>query len=239
MLFGHRGAKGEAPENTVAGFTYARSLGIEAFELDMRLSADDQLVIMHDATVDRTTDGSGPVSAFRAEELARLDARAEHPNWPEPVGVPTLPEVLTAIPDATQWELEIKTDTPERLERICRLLAPMIERFGLQRRVVITSFDPVALELVASVAPDLPRCFVGPFATPDCLETAVRLGCARAGIPLKTGSAPMTRAAQAAGLEVTGWPGNTVEGVRTLLGWGVDHIDTDFPTMALATVRGT
>lgn len=236
-LFGHRGAKGEAPENTLAGFQYVRTLGIDAFELDVRLSADDQLVVMHDATVDRTTDGQGPVSSFGAEELAALDARAEHPGWPTRVGVPILAEVLAAIPDASQWELEIKSDAPERMERICRQLAVMVAQYGLRGRVMITSFDPVALQLMTAVAPELPRGFIARFDTPDHLETARTLGCARVGIPLATGSAEMTRAAQAAGLDVTGWPGNTHDGVRTLLGWGVDNITTDFPTMALDALR--
>ena len=237
ILYGHRGAKGEAPENTLAGFRYVRSLGIDAFELDIRLSADEQLVVMHDATVDRTTDGSGQVSSFDAAALAALDARAEHRGWPERVGVPTLVELLEALPDAAQWELEIKSDAPDRMERICRQLAVMVERFGLRGRVTVTSFDPVALELIAAAAPDVPRGFIARFDTPDHLETARALGCARVGIPLVTGSAEMTRAARAGGIEVTGWPGNTPEGVRTLVSWGVDNITTDYPTMALTAVR--
>lgn len=237
ILFGHRGAKGEAPENTVAGFTYARTLGITAFELDVRLSADDHLVVMHDATVDRTTNGSGPISAAAAAELAGLDARAEHPGWPSRIGVPKLAEVFAAVRDAAQWEVEIKTDAPPRLERICALLSPMINRFSLQERVTVSSFDPIALELIANIAPDLPRCFIGAYDTPDDIETARRLGCTRAAVPLRTGSAAIVQAAHAAGLEVTGWPGNTADGVRTLLGWGVDNITTDYPTMAMATVQ--
>jgi glycerophosphoryl diester phosphodiesterase len=237
ILFGHRGAKGEAPENTVAGFAYARNLEIDAFELDIRLSADERLVVMHDATVDRTTDGTGPVSAYTAAELARLDARADFPQWPERIGVPALDEILEAIPDVRVWEWEIKTDAPERLERICRQIGPLIERFGLRGRVTVSSFDPIALELIAAAAPDLPRGFIGAFDTPAYLETALRLGCAQVDIPLKSGSADMVRAAHDEGLRVTGWQGNTPEDVRTLHAWRVDHITTDFPMVAMATLR--
>lgn len=237
-LFGHRGARGEAPENTLAGFRHARALGLDAFELDVRLSADEQLVVMHDALVDRTTDGAGPVASLSAAELARLDARAEHPGWPAPVGVPTLAEVLAAIPDAARWELEIKSDAPDRLERICRLLAATVRRHGLGERATVTSFDPVALELTAAAAPELPRAFIAAYDSAASLETARSLGCARACIPLATGSAAMVRAAHAAGMETTGWLGNTPDGVRTLVGWGVDHITTDYPTMALEALRG-
>jgi glycerophosphoryl diester phosphodiesterase len=237
ILVGHRGAKGEAPENTVAGFEYARSLGIEAIELDVRLSADEQLVIMHDSTVERTTDGRGPVSSLTAAELAKLDARAEHPTWPSPVGVPTLAAAFAAVPDLGHWEVEIKSDAPARLERICALLPPTIDRFGLRERVTISSFDPAALALIAEVAPHLPRCFIGAYDRPVFLETAQRLGCVRAAIPLKSGSAAMVQAARAAGLRVSGWQGNTPEDVRTLVEWGVDQITTDFPTMALGALR--
>lgn len=239
ILFGHRGARGEAPENTLAGFQYAQTLGIDAFELDVRLSADEQLVVMHDPTVDRTTNGSGPVASFDAAELARLDARAEHPDWPVPVGVPTLAELLAALPDVAHWELEIKTDAPERLERICRQLARMVDQFGLDGRATVASFDPTALELIALAAPDLARGFTADFDTPSSLETALRLDCAQVDIPLATGSAEMVRAAHAAGMRVAGWLGNTPEDVRTLVAWGVDRITTDYPTMALETLRQT
>jgi len=237
ILVGHRGAKGEAPENTLAGFQYVRTLGIDAFELDVRLSADEQLVVVHDATVDRTTDGTGPVSAFDASELARLDARAEHPDWPVRVGVPTLAELLEAFPDAGHWELEIKSDAPDRMERICRQLARMVKEYGLRGRATVTSFHPVALELIATAAPDLPRCFIARFDALDSLETARELGCAQVAIPLKTGSAEMVAASRAAGMRVAGWQGNSPEDIRTLVGWGVDQITTDFPTMALDTLR--
>jgi glycerophosphoryl diester phosphodiesterase len=238
ILFGHRGAKGEAPENTVDGFVYARGLGITSFELDIRLTADDQLVLMHDQTVDRTTSASGPVSAFTAADLAAVDAWAEHPDWPNRVGVPTLTEVFEAVPDAAEWEVEIKTDSRERLARICDLLPPVFERFGVRERVKVSSFDPVALELITASAPHLPRCFIAAYDTPESLETALRLGAVRAGTPLASSSREMVRAVQDAGLEATGWPGNTEEGIRTLMGWGVDNITTDYPTLAMRVMAG-
>jgi len=212
-------------------------LGIDAFELDVRLSADEQLVVMHDATVDRTTDGSGSLSSFTAAELALLDARAEHPDWPARVGVPTLAQLLEEIPNASQWELEIKSDAPDRMERVCRQLARFVEEYELRGRATVTSFDPVALELIAVAAPDLPRCYIARFDTLDSLETARELGCAQVAIPLKTGSAAMVAASRAAGMRVAGWQGNSPEDIRTLVGWGVDQITTDFPTMALGTLR--
>jgi len=238
VLIGHRGAKGEAPENTLSGFAYGRRLGLTAFELDVRLSADDRLVVIHDPTVERTTHGSGPVASFTAAELAALDARAAFPAWPEACGVPTLDDVLGLIGDTPRLQLELKSDEPTRLEHKTGLLVALLDRLGLRvpARITISSFDPRALEVARRLAPELPRAFIGAYDGPADLETAVRLGAAVACIPLKTGSAAMAAAAQAQGLRVTGWLGNSADDVATLVAWGVDEITTDYPTVAQAAL---
>ena len=238
ILFGHRGARGEAPENTLAGFARARRAGVAAFELDVRLSADDQVVVIHDATVDRTTDAAGAVSAFTAAQLARLDARGAFPQWTDPVGVPRLDEVLDAYAaDVVRFAVEIKSDTPERLERVGRSVLAQVERRRLRDRVTVTSFDAVALEIVRRIAPDVPRAYIGAYDTPAFLETALRLGCAQADVPLARGSAEVVREAHAVGLRVVGWLGNTAEELAALVAWGVDGITTDYPTRAVAYLR--
>jgi glycerophosphoryl diester phosphodiesterase len=234
LVYGHRGARGEAPENTLAGFAYAQQVGVQAVELDVRLSADEQLVVIHDATVDRTTNASGAVAALTAAELSRLDARKTHPAWPEPVGVPTLATVLGCFATIPHWAIEVKHDTPERLERVCRCLVTAIGRYGLAANTTVTSFDPVALEHMRRIAPDLPRAYIGAFDQPHFLQIALDLGCRQIDVPIATGSAAVVRAAQEHGMRVTGWPGNSVETLRLLVEWGVDQVTTDYPSMALA-----
>ena len=238
LLFGHRGARGEAPENTLAGFAYAQKLGLTAFELDVRLTADARLAVIHDATVDRTTGKTGPVVEYTAAELARLDARRSFPDWPEPVGVPLLDDVLAAYAGAMVFAIEIKRDESERLERVGTLVVNAIERFRLHGRVTITSFEPEALEIVRRLAPDVPRAYIGAYDTPAFLETAVRLECAQADIPLKTGAAEVVREAKFRGLRVVGWQGNTPEDLTALIGWDVDGITSDYPSLALRHLRG-
>jgi len=237
LLFGHRGARGEAPENTLAGFAYAQKLGLTAFELDVRLTADARLAVIHDATVDRTTGKTGPVVEYTAAELARLDARRSFPDWPEPVGVPLLDDMLAAYAGAMVFAIEIKRDESERLERVGTLVVNAIERFRLHGRVTITSFEPEALEIVRRLAPDVPRAYIGAYDTPAFLETAVRLECAQADIPLRTGSAEVVREAKSRGLRVVGWQGNTPEDLTALIGWDVDGITSDYPSLALRHVR--
>ena len=110
LIYGHRGAQGEAPEGTIPGFRHALALGLDAVEFDVQLTADHQLVVIHDATVDRTTDGHGPVSSFSLEHLQQLDARAQFPDWPEPCRVPTLAETLEVGGGMSHLLVEIKRD---------------------------------------------------------------------------------------------------------------------------------
>ena len=237
LLFGHRGARGEAPENTLTGFAHAYAAGVRAFELDVRLTADDRLAVIHDATVDRTTNGAGPVGALSASDLERLDARADFADWPKPAGVPLLEDVLDAYATKVHFAIEIKTDTPERLARVAPLVAAAIERYRLGERVAVTSFDPAALELMRATAPHVPRVYIGAYDTPVFLETALALGCRQADIPLNRSTAETVRAAQAQGLRVVGWLGNTREQLAALIAWGVDGITTDHPTTALGYLQ--
>lgn len=237
LLYGHRGAKGEAPENTLTGFAYARSVGVEAFEFDVRLSADRELVVIHDETVDRTTTARGRVSEFTAAALAALDARAAFPAWPEPAGVPRLADVLDAFPDLAAYQIEVKSDAPAALEVVCPALAALVERAGVADRTVVASFDPVALEIMRRVAPALPRAFIGRYDTPDDLATARVLDCLGACIPHNTSSRETVAAARAHGLQVTGWLGNSEAELRLLLAWEVDSITSDVPSLAVPILR--
>jgi len=99
LVFGHRGARAEAPENTVAGFRYARGVGLTAVEFDVRLTRDDRLVVIHDTTVDRTTDGAGAIADLTYRRIAGLDARGDFSDWPAPCRVPTLRDTLEATAD--------------------------------------------------------------------------------------------------------------------------------------------
>ena len=202
----------------------------------MRLTADHQLAVIHDPTVDRTTNAAGPVADFTAAQLAALDARASYPAWPHPVGVPLLAQVLDAYAATVRLAIELKTDTPEHLERVCTLLVGQLERF-LPRAFTVTSFDRTALEIMRRLAPNLPLAYIGKYDTPDYLETAIALGCRQADIPLRSGSPDTVAKAQAAGLFVVGWLGNTEADLEALAGWQVDGITTDYPTRALAFLR--
>jgi glycerophosphoryl diester phosphodiesterase len=233
ILYGHRGASGHAPENTLDGFLYARQIGVRAFELDVRFSADEQLVVIHDETLERTTRTMGRVRDFAAAQLRDLDARGTCSSWPNPVGVPRLADVLQRHHDLPAFQIEVKTDEPEILERVCAQLIGIIERFHIGPRTIVTSFDPIALAIMQKRAPELRRGFIAPYDNPEHLDIAVRLGCWNACIPISTSTKEVVRTAQASGLEVTGWLGNTIADLEILLEWDVGSITSDLPGVAI------
>lgn len=229
-IIGHRGARNEAPENSLPGFRHALGLGLTTVEFDVRLSRDHELMVIHDATVDRTTNGTGNVADLSRAELQSLDARAQFPDWPEPCTIPTLPEVLDLLGDRMAMMIEIKPDAPGRMEAIVRQLIPRIDDHGIGDRVTVTSFDPVALEIVQRLAPDQSRGYIGKWDTPEFLDTALRLGCAQADMNVTTSAADTVAAARDAGLRTIGWPCNDEATLETLRSWHVDAITTDEPT---------
>lgn len=237
-LLGHRGAAYEAPENTLAGFAYAWKIGVRAFELDVRLSADQQLVIMHDESLKRTAGVDRKVGELTVAQLAELNATALFPGWHEKAVIPTLEAVLESYAQGLQsWEIEIKTAPPADLEVICPKLVEQLRRFEIAGRVVVTSFDQHALEIMRRIAPDLRRGYISHYDRPEHLETALQLGCYRAGIPLHYSNKATVQAAHAAGLNVAGWQGDSLEMLETLLDWDVDSITSNRPSLALDFLR--
>src|SRR3954454_17807642 len=106
-IVGHRGAAGLAPENTVPAFQRAYELGVRTLELDVRLTADGVPVVMHDANVHRTTNGSGRVCGMSLVEIQALDAGQ---RFGSPARVPSLAEALAAVPADAHWFIELKQD---------------------------------------------------------------------------------------------------------------------------------
>ncbi len=233
-IIGHRGAKAEAPENTLCGFDHALRLGLRTIEFDVRLTQDEQVIIMHDATVDRTTNGTGPVADLAAGYIATLDARSDFPDWPTPCGVPTLAATLDRLGALDIIQIEFKTDTPERLDRLAQLTRDLIEERRLGHKVVFTSFDPVALEILLHHCPTIRRGYIGPWDTAEFVETAHRLKCWHAEV-FRTATPDLVQHLQADGFYVVRSP-CTPDMATEALAWGVDAVITDHPTTMRAAL---
>lgn len=165
LILAHRGASAYAPENTIAAFRLAHELGADGVELDVQLTRDGIPVVIHDDTVDRTTDGTGRVGDLAVGEIARLDAGAWKTEDYRGEPVPTLAQVFDALAD---WlnpagrvrpcliNVELKTErlTTDGLERE---VLNVISRYGVQNRILLSSFSPLALHRAKEINPRLPR----------------------------------------------------------------------------------
>lgn len=144
MIYGHRGASAHAPENTLEAFRLAMEMGADGFELDVHLSKDGELVVIHDETVDRTTDGTGFVRELTLQQLKELDASNAMGGYKD-CRIPTLKEVYTLIQDTHHIvNVEIKTDEcdyPE-IEEKCLALA---KEMGVEDRIIYSSFNHYTL----------------------------------------------------------------------------------------------
>lgn len=147
LILGHRGASADAPENTLAAFAVAKLQGADGIELDVRLSADGQPVVMHDARVDRTTNGRGRVSRLTAAELQALEVSAGQ-------SVPTLAEVFTTFGPQLLYNIELKTFGLLGNARLATAVADCIQAHDLADKVVVSSFNPL---LVRQARRQLPR----------------------------------------------------------------------------------
>ena len=245
-VFAHRGGAGLRPENTRAAFAHAAALGVDGCELDVRLSRDGEVVVIHDATLERTTDADGPVSALTAAELARVDAGhrfdagAGFPWRGQGEGVPRLADVLADHP-AMPFIIELKGTDPAVAEAATALVA----RAGALDRVCFGGFADVTLAAARRAQPTactsaateeirwalyksyvwwpLGRVPYQAYQVPEVASVGTRVVSPR-----------FVRQAHRAGKVLHVWTVNTVADMQRLAAWGVDGVITDLPDLALA-----
>jgi glycerophosphoryl diester phosphodiesterase len=153
-VMAHRGDSVYCPENTLAAFRKAIADGADILETDLHLSRDGEMMCIHDASVDRTTDGRGLVAEMSAGELRSLNAGVHFPAFQEE-RIPTLAELIAILPENVALALELKTD--RFLEAgVCQHLVEILDQSGLRTRTVVISFNLARLKTLQKVAPDLP-----------------------------------------------------------------------------------
>jgi glycerophosphoryl diester phosphodiesterase len=227
LVIAHRGASADAPENTIAAFELALEQGADGIELDIHLSADDHPVVIHDFTLERTTDGAGPVSAHRVPELKRLDAGGWRDRRFRGQRVQTLQEVLERFRDRARFWVELKGGAalyPGIEERVVSL----IEIYDVVDRVLVQSFDHDAIARIRTLNREIR---VGALVAQAPLDAALlRPGAANAICP---GAHLLTESVLAeirgADLECYVWTVNEPAQMDRLVGWGVNGIITDRP----------
>ena len=159
LVVAHRGASAHAPENTLAAFHKAVEMGADAVELDVRLTRDRRVVVMHDRLVDRTTTGRGPVGSFTLGELKALDAG----SWygPKHAGerAPSLEEVFAALPEGFLVYVELKARGPGAVPLALRV-ARVIRRYQRWDSTMVASFNPVAVAVIRAADPRTVRGYI-------------------------------------------------------------------------------
>lgn len=159
LIFGHRGASADAPMNTLPAFEMAAARGADGIELDVWRSKDGEIVIIHDASVDATTNGTGLVQQMTLAQLRELDAGSHFSPQFAGTRIPTLDEVFEAVGHRLLINVELKSETvgTDGLEA---LVAEKIRRHNLVRRVIISSFSPFALRRFRRLMPEVPVGFL-------------------------------------------------------------------------------
>jgi glycerophosphoryl diester phosphodiesterase len=234
-VFAHRGASAHAPENTLAAFELALAHQADAIELDVKLSADGQVVVIHDTTVDRTTGVKGRVKDLTLTQLKSLDAGSFFSEKYKGEQIPTLEEVFEAVGNRTFINVELTNyDTPRDhlVESVCQL----VKSFNLQKRILFSSFLGLNLTRASRYLPEVPR---GLLAVNGWLGAWARsfgfmFGKYSALHPNLNDVTPQqVQRVHRLNRRVHVWTVNAADDMKRLLHWGVDGIFTDDPRLAL------
>lgn len=210
---------GVEPENTLRSFVHAERAGMDVIELDLHLTKDGALAVMHDADVDRTTDGTGPIAEKTLAELRELDAgQGER--------VPVFEEVLDAVRSPVQAEIKDAA--------AARALADVMRRRDLVDRVEVLSFHDEAVAEIAQLVPGVRTALVASRWKSDVVDRAKAVGAATLVLNIRRLTLEVVEQAHAEGLKVIGWVVNTQDHLRLARGLGLDGATTDFPEIRRA-----
>lgn len=238
VIFAHRGASAHAPENTLAAFELALTQNADGIELDVKLSADGRAVVIHDPTVDRTTGNHGRVKDLSFNQLRSLDAGSFFSEKYSGEKIPLLEEVFETVGKRTFINVELTNYSTPRdslVETVCML----VKKFGLQKRVIFSSFFASNLSRARAYLPDVPR---GLLAFNGILGAWARsfgfnFGRYQALHPHRRDvTSQQVQRVHRLNRRIHVWTVNAADEMRRLFRWGVDGIFTDDPQLA-AQVR--
>ncbi|MBN1680909.1 MAG: glycerophosphodiester phosphodiesterase [Anaerolineae bacterium] len=228
IIVGHRGARGLAPENTLAAFRVAAELGIDGVEFDVQRTQDGHLVVIHDEDVERTTNGQGRIAELTLAELRRLDAGAWFDDSYRGEGVPTLHDVFEML-RPTGLLLFIELKSPWLYQGMESALAQMIREFDLVDRVQVRSFFHPVLHAMAQVAPEISLSSLWFDRVPSDDEVAFKT----IDVLFTLYTPQVIAHIHRRGQQATAWTVNDPDDARRLIEAGIDGLATDFPDRLL------
>ena len=225
----HRGAGKLAPENTMAAMRTAHAHGYRMVEFDVKLSQDQELVLLHDSTLARTTNATGAAAQLSFAELARLDAGSWHSPAFAGETIPTLSAIAAyTIANSVASNIEIKA-TPGLEALTGTLAARQAKKYwsGAPVAPLLSSFSHASLQAAQEEAPDLPRGLISDTLPENWLHVLTSLGCVSLHLQHGAVTHDLVRLVQAAGFRLAVWTVNAPERSALLLEWGTDAIITD------------
>jgi glycerophosphoryl diester phosphodiesterase len=230
-VIGHRGAAGHAPENTLAGFRRAKLFGIRWVEFDVALTRDNEPVLLHDETVNRTTDGKGRLAEMTLGHLQQLDAGAWHSAEFAGERVPTLTEAFAALHElGLGANIEIKPTRGREAETgaiVARLVAAAWP--ASLPRPLLSSFKPDALIAARDAAPSVARGYLLNRLSKGWQADATALGCVSVHCNQRSLSRQTAAEVRQAGYRLLSYTVNEAARARLLFEWGVEAVFTDYP----------
>jgi len=240
IIFAHRGASAHAPENTLAAFELALAQQADAVELDVKLSADGHVIVIHDSTVDRTTNGHGKVEDMTLADLKALDAGSFRGREFTGEKIPTLEDVFEAVGERIFINIELKNHKAKG-EDLVELVCMLVKKHQMQKRVMFSSFFPDALSKAHSYLPSVPRGLLA-------LDGFLGVWARSFGFNFGRYDALHPNLQDFTQQEVTRvhrlkrrvhvYTVNNDEDMRRLFKWGVDGIFTDDPQLAVKVRSG-
>jgi glycerophosphoryl diester phosphodiesterase len=238
IVYGHRGARGEAPENTIAGCRHAVERGVRRLEIDLQLSKDGQLVVLHDTTIKRTVGQRGKVSDFTASELSKMDSRASGTPWPNKkgTGIPTLTALVEALPEIVHWQLELKSGRSKYNTQLVDTLADWLSNHPAAKTSshVVTCSEPMLLTEVKRQLPGQQTGYVSTTTYPNMIVESC--ACDYLVGHWSTMNPLIIRRLQKQGVHISAWTVNDATVIENLYHLGIDSVISDYPSMAVPLV---
>lgn len=237
-VIGHRGAAAAAPENTLAGMRMAHRLGARWVEFDVRLSGDGQCIVLHDDTIDRTSDGRGVAGQMSLAALRRYDAGAWFDERFAGARIPSFLELIELLAElGLGANVEIKPAAGQEAETARAAVAVLRRSWPKHLPApLLSSFAPLALEAARDAAPEIARGHLFGRIPANWREEVERLGCVTVHCDEGRLDRATARAVIAGGYPLLAYTVNRPERARELLGWGLGAVFTDCPDRIIAAL---
>lgn len=232
-IFAHRGASAYAPENTLEAFRLAMEQGADGIELDVQMTKDGELVVIHDETIDRVSNGNGAVRDYTLEELKQFSVSNHFEQYPD-VKIPTLREVLELVkPGTMEINIELKTGIywyPQIEQKVLEL----VKEEGMEERIIYSSFNHYSVQKIRELSPEAETAYLIGDVMLDVADYTRNTGIKGFHPALfHVKMADFLKEYKESGIALRVWTVNDKDQIRWLIDEGVDAVITNYPDRGL------